>query len=141
VLRKFRKTRDKVSLSISAAIQVINSQSVVFLASKDDPAYLNKAILYVRDNEQTNWLRIVHVYEHEHLIPPNLQRNIEFLDHCYPKIRLDLILVHGVFCPETVEKIGSILNIPKNFMFIACPKERLPHRIGDFGGVRMITHY
>jgi len=141
ILRKFRKTRDKVSGSISDAIKVINSQSVVFLASKDDPAYLNKAILYVRDNEQTNWIRVVHVYEDENLIPPNLQKNIEFLDHCYPKIRLDLITVHGVFCPETVEKIGQILDIPKNFMFIACPKEGLPHSIGEFGGVRMITSF
>eukprot|EP01112_Ceratiomyxa_fruticulosa_P008634 TRINITY_DN2237_c0_g1_i2.p1 TRINITY_DN2237_c0_g1~~TRINITY_DN2237_c0_g1_i2.p1 ORF type:complete len:726 (+),score=129.13 TRINITY_DN2237_c0_g1_i2:2563-4740(+) len=141
ILRRFIKTRDRVTNSISDAIKKINSQSVVFLASKDDPAYLNKAILYVRDNEQTNWIRIVHVYEDESQIPPDLSKNVEFLDHCYPKIRLDLITVHGVFCPETVEKIGEILDIPKNFMFIACPKERLPHHIGEFGGVRMITSF
>jgi len=140
-LRKFRKSRERVSTYISKAIQKINSQSVVFLASKDDPAYLNKAILYVRDNEQTSWIRFVHVFEEEHLIPPNLQRNIEFLDHCYPKLRLDLITVRGTFNPTTVEKIAQQLNIPKNFMFIACPKDHLPHSIGEFGGVRMITHY
>eukprot|EP01113_Clastostelium_recurvatum_P019763 TRINITY_DN2335_c0_g1_i1.p1 TRINITY_DN2335_c0_g1~~TRINITY_DN2335_c0_g1_i1.p1 ORF type:complete len:712 (-),score=178.00 TRINITY_DN2335_c0_g1_i1:162-2249(-) len=141
ILRKFRRSRERVAQHISKAIQDINSQAIVFLASKDDPAYLNKAILYVRDNEQTNWIKIVHIYEDASLIPPNLQRNIEFLDHCYPKIRLDLITVHGTFSPATVDRLANVLNTPKNFMFIACPKDHLPHTIGDFGGVRMITHY
>jgi len=139
-LKRFAKTRQRAETRISGWIQEINSQCVVFFASKDDPAYLNKAILYVRDNELTNWIKIVHVYDGD-APPSDFVANIRFLDLCYPKIRLDLITVKGTFNPETVEKLSNIFNIPKNFMFFACPHtNQLPHAIASFGGVRMITH-
>ncbi|KYR01837.1 hypothetical protein DLAC_01855 [Tieghemostelium lacteum] len=129
----------KASVFIGDAVKRINSQPIVFFASKDDPAYLNKAILYIRDNEQTNWVKIVHCYDDENPPVPALEENIHFLDKCYPKIRIDLIKVHGPFTPSTVEKISDIMNIPKNFMFIACPRDQTyPHSIGDFGGIRMV---
>jgi len=140
ILKRFARTRARAVNKISGWIAEINSQCVVFFASKDDPAYLNKAILYCRDNELTNWIKIVHVYDGERP-PDNFVKNIEFLDHCYPKIRLDLITVKGVFNPETVEKLSQMLSVPKNFMFFACPHtNQLPHAIASFGGVRMITH-
>jgi hypothetical protein len=41
---------------------------------------------------------------------------------------------------QVVAQISSRLGVPRNFMFIACPGDKFPHDIGDFGGVRMITH-
>ncbi len=38
------------------------------------------------------------------------------------------------------DQVSARLGVPRNFMFIACPGDRFPHDIGDFGGVRMITH-
>ncbi|EGC33847.1 hypothetical protein DICPUDRAFT_154027 [Dictyostelium purpureum] len=135
----------RVARSIGDSIKKINSQPIVFFAAKDDTAYLNKAILYIRDNEQTNWVKIIHCYDDQGESIDNFSQNVEFLDGCYPKIRIDFIKVFADFTPSTVEKISIILGVPKNFMFIACPKEHtgsmvIPLSLGDFGGVRCITH-
>eukprot|EP01132_Coremiostelium_polycephalum_P009745 gene9745-11970_t len=140
IFAKFTSPRDWISDRIGESIKKINSQSIIYFASRDDPAYLNKAILYIRDNEQTNWVRIIHCYDAEKGGSESFSTNIEFLDKMYPKIRIDLIRVNAPFTPSTVERISDILEIPKNFMFIACPNEGSPHSIGEFGGVRMITH-
>ena len=49
------------------------------------------------------------------------------------------ILVHASFTPSTVDRISTLLDIPKNFMFVSCPDDRFPHEIADFGGIRLIT--
>ena len=69
----------------------IEDQPMLFFARTDDPSVLNKAILYVRENELTNWLMICHVYEDEREIPPMLKENVKFLDQQYPKMCLDLV--------------------------------------------------
>eukprot|EP01133_Synstelium_polycarpum_P003646 gene3646-4186_t len=139
ILARF-SIKDRLSEWIGESIKTINSQSIVFFASKSDPAYLNKAILYIRDNEQTNWVRVIHCYDdEEHGPPADLASNIAFLDNCYPKIRIDLITVRAEFNPSVVEKISNLLSVPKNFMFLSCPKDHLPYSFGDFGGVRMVT--
>lgn len=74
----------------------------------------------------------------------------------YPKIRVDLVrlsdyayaldthacqlIVRGKFTPAMVDYLANELEIPKNFMFMACPNSHFPHNIGEFGGVRLITH-
>eukprot|EP01132_Coremiostelium_polycephalum_P003677 gene3677-4580_t len=144
IFAKFSSPRDWISDRIGESIKKINSQSIIFFASKGDPAYLNKAILYIRDNEQTNWVKIIHCFEDPEENPAasdEFTHNIEFLDQCYPKIRIDLIRVNAPFNPSTVERISRLMEIPKNFMFMACPKDKDANlSIGDFGGVRMITH-
>uniref|UniRef100_A0A6B2L0G0 Amino acid permease/ SLC12A domain-containing protein n=1 Tax=Arcella intermedia TaxID=1963864 RepID=A0A6B2L0G0_9EUKA len=118
----------------------IRSQELIFFTRKGDLHVLNKALMYVRDNESSNTLTVVHAYEEEKDIPPNLVRNVEFLDHLYPKIRVNLFLVHGKFSPRTTNYVAKKLNVPKNYMFMACPDGYFPHNIGEFGGVRLITH-
>jgi len=118
----------------------IKNQSVIFFTKTDDLGVLNKAILYVRENELTDSLKLVHVYESDDKIPPNLVNHVTVLDHIYPKLRIDLVLVRGRFCPHVVISIAKRLGIPQNFMFIACPGNEFPEKIGEFGGVRVITH-
>ena len=60
------------------------------------------------------------------------------IDHLYPKLRIDFIAVKGIFGPEIIERLSQRLNVPKNYMFIATPGDRFPHRIEDLGGVRVI---
>ena len=64
---------------------------MLFFTRTDDPSVLNKAILYVRENELTNILKICHVYEDERQIPPLLEQNVKFLDKQYPKMCIDLV--------------------------------------------------
>jgi amino acid transporter len=122
------------------AVKTINQQEMIFFTKTDELSVLNKAILYVRDNELTDRLRIVHVYSTEDAIPPRLRENVKILDEMYPKHRIDLGLVQGTFNPALVEKLAEVFNVPKNFMYITTPSDRFPHRISEFGGVRLITH-
>ena len=69
----------------------IEDRPMLFYTKTDDPSVLNKAILYVRDNELTNFLKICHVYQNDNEIPPMLEANVKFLDRQYPKLCLDLV--------------------------------------------------
>ena len=69
----------------------IEDRPMLFFTRTDDPSILNKAILYVRENELTNFLKICHVYEDENHIPSRLEKNVQFLDRQYPKLCIDLV--------------------------------------------------
>jgi hypothetical protein len=98
-------------------------------------------VLYVRDNEQTQILKIVHVYEDETKIPRDIEENVKILDECYPKMRIDFVGVKGAFTPEIINYVSKTLAVPKNLMFIACPGRGFPHNIATLGGVRVITTF
>lgn len=125
---------------IHRQVAEINRQEMVFFAKDDNLDVLNKAVLYVRDNELTNVFRVVHVYESEDRIPSKLEEYIDLLDKMYPKLKIDLTLVKGVFTPALVHELAHRLDVPKNFMYLTCPSDRFPHKISEFGGVRVITH-
>lgn len=130
----------RVQHYIARQIQKVNETKMIFFAKSDSIAALNKAVLYVRDNEQTNWLLIVHVYQDREGIPARLAENVKLLDEAYPKMRIDLVLVRGEFGPDMIEKLVNKLSVPKNFMFITCPGETFNHKVADLGGVRLVTH-
>lgn len=130
----------KVQNFIARQIQKVNETKMIFFAKNDSIAALNKAVLYVRDNEQTNWLLIVHVYQEREGIPARLAANVQLLDEAYPKMRIDLVLVRGDFGPSMIDKLVHKLSVPKNFMFITCPGETFTHKVSDLGGVRLVTH-
>jgi amino acid transporter len=125
--------------AIIRRIGKINSLGIVFFTSGDSRKSLNDAMLYVRNNEQTKRLRVVHVYKSENDIPPQLSHDLAFLDEVYPEIKIEFITVQGVFGPEMIERLSRDWGIPKNYMFIGSPSgRRFPHRISELGGVRLI---
>jgi len=123
---------------IQTQIKEIYGQKLIFFTKNDDISVLNKAVLYARDNELTNWMQIVHVYKDNP--PTQLTADVKTLDRIYPKTRIDLVLVRGEFNPEVTHQISESLGVPKNFMFISAPGDRFPHDLSDFGGIRLITH-
>jgi len=126
--------------SLRQRLADINASPVVFFSSTDDLSIINKAVLYVKNNEDCSWIRIVHVYRLESEIPPKLVDNVAVLDRMYPKQRVDVLMVPGVFGPDIIEALAHHFQISKNRMFIACPNEHFPHQIDSLGGVRLITH-
>jgi len=134
VLAANRWVRD----TVRAKIDEINSRAVVYFTKGDDPAALNRAALYVLENEQTNRLQVITVYGDEADIPPQLAGHLAGIDHLYPHLRIDFLAVKGVFGPEIIEKLSRRLGVPKNYMFIGTPGDRFPHRVEDLGGVRLI---
>eukprot|EP01041_Mallomonas_annulata_P000905 gene905-1754_t len=117
--------------------------TVVFFAKSSELHILNKAILYARDNELCDRLIIVHIYDPQFSIgceiPQRLQENLNILDHIYPKMKIDLLLVEAEeFNPQLVKFLSKELKIQTSFMFIRCPGEGFPFNIGEFDGVRTI---
>lgn len=128
VIRALRDYRDE-----------LRDQPMVFLTRNGNPYVLNKAMLYIEDNEDCNWVRIVHFYSDPEDIPRGLDRNVRMLNETYPKMRIDLILVQAEFNPATLAYLSVKLNIPRNLMFISTPKPKFKYKIGDLGGTRLIA--
>ncbi len=138
ISEKVRDFNRKVGDRIIAKIDEINSQGIIFFTKGDDAANLNKAMLYVRDNELTKKVTMIHLYDKPENIPKDLKRDLEFLDEVYPEIKIELLLRQGEFNPQTVDRISKEMNIPKNYMFIGSPGQSFPHQLADLGGVRLI---
>eukprot|EP00286_Rhodomonas_abbreviata_P016730 CAMPEP_0181342372 /NCGR_PEP_ID=MMETSP1101-20121128/30960_1 /TAXON_ID=46948 /ORGANISM="Rhodomonas abbreviata, Strain Caron Lab Isolate" /LENGTH=681 /DNA_ID=CAMNT_0023453815 /DNA_START=178 /DNA_END=2223 /DNA_ORIENTATION=- len=134
-------TQDRFGGVTQMAMDKIRSQKVVFFAKNDNLEVLSKAVNYVQNNELTKWLKVVYVYED--LNDPMIKaiaENLRVVDRCFPKVVIDLVLVQGTFTPELVAQVSQRVGVPRNFMFIACPGERFPFDVADFGGIRLITH-
>lgn len=124
------------SASLQQTIQKVNESSCVFFLKHDNVVVLNKAILYVRENEQTNHLTICHIYDTH--IPTQLEAHVQFMDSIYPKLQINLLCIKGTFSPEMCAWVASYLDVPLNMMMITCPDETLKGTIADYG-MRVIT--
>ena len=123
---------------LSKELRNLNKQAFVFFTKGDDIAILNKVIIYVRENEITQRLKIVTVLQKEQQLNDTFMRDFEALDRAYPDIKIEYIQIPGVFGPEIIDRLSKKWNIPHNFMFIGSPSDRFPHRLSDLGGVRLI---
>jgi amino acid transporter len=133
------KPLSKLSSWIRKEVEQINAQQVVFFTRGDNIANLNQVMLYVRRNEHTRQIKMVHVTEDPDIIPPGLEEELRFLDEAYPDIDIQFIVEEGRFSPDLISRLSKEWNIPANFMFIGCPGDGLSHDLADLGGVRVIV--
>ncbi|MDD2732912.1 MAG: APC family permease [Desulfuromonadaceae bacterium] len=138
IVEKVQEINELLHAKVAQAINLINSRTVIFFTKGDDPANLNQAALYVMKNEQTKWLKVIHVFDREEEIPLDLAKDLKTIDRLYPSLRIDFVAVQGSFGPELIEQLSKRLNVPKNYMFIGTPGDRFPHEIETLGGVRLI---
>jgi hypothetical protein len=128
----------RVSSALTSKIHEVNARPVVYFTRGDAPEHLNRAALYVLENEQTNRLIVVHVYRAESEIPANLAEQLAHIDKFYPELRIDFMAVQGTFGPALIERLSNRLGVLKNYMFIGTPSDRFSHRVEELGGVRLI---
>ncbi|CAM9834237.1 unnamed protein product, partial [Ascophyllum nodosum] len=94
--------------SLKDQIREIQDEPFVFFCKKADLYVINKAILYVRSNEQTNRLLVVHVSDDpESDTITNLATQIEMFDTMYPKIKISLLTITGTFSPELIDWLSK----------------------------------
>lgn len=127
--------------TIARTIISIRNAPIVFFCKVPDLTIINKAIIYVRRNEQTHTLRIVHVFADEEADAPILATFREMaalFDSMYPKIRVDFVSVRGEFGPAMIEWLSRSMNVPRNMMFITQPDLISAERVST-AGVRVIT--
>ncbi len=129
VFSRFHLTRE---------MRKLNKQPFVYFTKGDNIAILNRVIIYVKENEITQKLKIVTVLQKEEQLNETFVRDFEALDRAYPDIKIEYIQIPGVFGPEVIDRLSKEWNIPHNFMFIGSPSNHFPHRLSDLGGVRLI---
>jgi amino acid transporter len=131
-----------ITSKLDASITRINSQTFVFFSKRDNIALLNKVVLYIKQNEHTKNLKLVHVSDgslsDEDEFVDSLQKMVQIIDEEYPEIDIELEVVYGVFGPGLIKELSQRWKIPINFMFIASPGDRFPFRVEELGGVRLI---
>lgn len=132
----------KVTNSLNKTINDINAQQFVFFSKRDNIAILNKVILYIKKNEHTKNLKLVHVSElesdAERELVEEFKRIVHIIDVEYPEIDVESVIVNGKFGPDLIRQLSAEWKIPINFMFIASPGDRFPFRVEELGGVRLI---
>lgn len=116
----------------------LESQRIIFFTKGDDAANLNLAMLYVRDNEITNRITVIHLYDDMEHIPKQLKSDLRTIDKLYPEMDIELVLLKGKFTPEKVDEISKKYKIPKNYMFLGAPSVKFQYPLADLGGVRLI---
>ncbi|HEY5408234.1 MAG TPA: APC family permease [Ginsengibacter sp.] len=141
-INKFFDRLQKISVfsrfHLTREMKKLNSQPFVFFTKGDDIATLNKVIIYVKENEITQKLKIVTVLQKDEQLAETFMRDFEALDRAYPNIKIEYIKIPGTFGPEIINRLSEEWNIPHNFMFIGSPSDHFPHRLSDLGGVRLI---
>ncbi|HEV2831931.1 MAG TPA: APC family permease, partial [Hanamia sp.] len=75
----------------------LNKQPFVYFTKGDNIATLNKVIIYVKDNEITQKLKIVTVLQKEQQLSRTFVRDFEALDRAYPDIKIEYIQIPGIF--------------------------------------------
>jgi hypothetical protein len=138
VLHFFIRRMTGITQMIRNKIDEINAQQVVFFTRGDNLANLNRAMLYVQQNEHTNRIKVVTVVGNENDLPSNLKRDIDFLNEAYPNIDIEFVVYRGIFGPELIKELSQKWSIPTNLMFIGSPGNHFIYGLKDLGGVRLI---
>jgi len=113
--------------------------SVVYFAKNLDLCSLNRAMQYIRSNEDTNHVRIVHMYNEEEDAPLELVHYCSILDAMYPTTKIDLVFVLGSFGGAKIAQLSEKWGVPTNLMFVTCPTSaEAGKRLQDLRGVRII---
>ncbi|HXV62072.1 MAG TPA: APC family permease [Vicinamibacteria bacterium] len=127
-----------LATAIRGKMDEINAQQVVFFTRGESLHNLNEAMLYVRNNEHTNRIKVVTVVQDEKEVPARLERDLKFLDEAYPEIDIEFVVEKGEFGPKLIKKLSKEWKIPTNFMFIASPGDHFLFGLAELGGVRLI---
>jgi amino acid transporter len=138
ILKFFIKRMTSTAQSIRNEIDKINSQQVVFFTRGDNLANLNNAMLYVKQNEHTNRVKVVTVVKNKNEVPPKLEKDLKFLNEAYPTIEIEFVVLIGKFGPDLIHEMSVKWNIPVNLMFIGSPGTHFIYGLGELGGVRLI---
>jgi len=142
LVRQVPYLEKKFANKICNLLVSMKDHTAMFFAKTSELHILNKAILYTRDNELIDRLIICHVHEQSsgsHLVGERLKENLLLLDHMYPKIKMDLLLVEAEeFNPNLIAMLAKDLKILPSFMFIRCPGKSFKYNIAEYEGIRTI---
>lgn len=128
--------------ALSQAVHDVQNVPFVFFCKHDDLYLLNKAMLYIQKNEQTNQIFVVHCAgENSEFNKSSLKEHVKLMDLLYPRVKISLLIVSADFSPVTVEWLSQAIKVPINAMFISCPDENFTMKVSQLRGMRIIFSY
>jgi hypothetical protein len=125
--------------AISTALKGVQDVTFVFFCKHDDLHMLNKAMLYIQQNEQTNKIIVIHCSHNTETDVHALTEHVKLIDVLYPKVKVSLLTIKDQFNAATVEWVSQSLDVPVNAMFISCPDENFAMKVSQLRGMRIIT--
>jgi amino acid transporter len=123
--------------ALSSAMKSVQDVPFVFFCKHDDLHMLNKSMLYIQENEQTNKIIVVHCSNDTDA--DSLTEHVKLVDLLYPKVKISLLVINSQFNAATVEWVSQALGVPVNAMFISCPDETFAMKVSQLRGMRIIT--
>jgi hypothetical protein len=126
---------------LSANLKMVQDVPFVFFCKHDDLHMLNKAVLYLMNNEQTSRLIVVHCSNGVDTNCTELSAHVKLVDLLYPKTKISLLIIEDAFGPNTVEWLSQQLDVPVNAMFISCPDKNFAMKVSQLRGMRIITSF
>ncbi|CAB9517319.1 Inherit from COG: amino acid [Seminavis robusta] len=127
--------------ALSTELKKVQDVPFIFYCKHDDLHMLNKAVLYIQVNEQTNKIIIVHCADYNQQNVTSLTEHVKLLDLLYPRVKISLLIVNSQFNAATVEWLSQALNVPINAMFISCPDSNFAMKVSQLRGMRIIASY
>ncbi|KAI5477825.1 amino acid transmembrane transporter [Pseudohyphozyma bogoriensis] len=117
------------SLLLSLFVLVLSLTLIggnAYLAPETLGYFINRLfemILYVKENEETSCVKLVHFYSNIEDIPSELEANYKILDEAFPSITVDLIFLQGEFAPPLIKATADRLGLPLSLCFVGCPRD------------------
>ena len=135
-----QETYSWVKNYLTELLYFIEASPIILLTNYCDIKWLNEAIQYVRENEATRLIKVVHICDDVSLIPEHFDKTIQILNDAYPSHRIDATVFEGHFTPEMLNNIASMLNVSKHSMLIGCPSQNSSRfNFAELGGARIIS--
>ena len=125
--------------ALSSTLKNVQDVPFVFFCKHDDLHMLNKAVLYIKANEQTNKIIIVHCLQGVETNADMLAEHVKLVDLLYPQVKVSLLVINNSFGAATVEWLSQALDVPINAMFISCPDQNFAMKVAQLRGMRIIT--
>jgi hypothetical protein len=137
-----KRSKDESCLGyLSSALKSMRNVPFVFFCKHDDVHMINKAILYIQSNEQTQKVIIIHCNHRNMTNTKLLADHVKLMDLLYPKVKISLLVLDAPFSDVVVEWVSRTLDIPLNAMFISCPDENFSMKVTQLRGMRIIGSY
>lgn len=138
MMKNFELYHKRVRRAVQNRIESLQALGLIFFTKGDDVASLNRAMLYVQENEITKKITVIHILDGTSEPPPRLASDLQLLDEIYPEIEISLVIRAGKFGPSLIAQLSEEYGVPPNYMFLGTPGDRFPHNLSDLGGVRFI---
>ena len=138
MMKNFELYHKRVRRAVQTRIESLQALGLIFFTKGDDVASLNRAMLYVQENEITKKITVIHILDGTTEPPPRLAADLQLLDEIYPEIEISLVIRAGKFGPSLIAQLSEEYGVPPNYMFLGTPGDRFPHNLSDLGGVRFI---